>query len=359
MVAGLDDDFTRTLLIERSAQTHDLKTLLAAQIARACAVFCVDEIVVFNDGQSQNARPRKGGFGYHGGDEDGYTGYSDPDNFLYHVLSYLETPPHLRKSLFPMHPNLKTAGAMPSLDMPHHLRANEWCQYREGITLTPSDDSQQQDNQTTKKRRKSGASDDQPSVETTTVDCGLPVKTRISGSVPPNNRVTIKFESTEEPRMDGFSPLSADAVSPDAPREEAGYYWGYSTRMAPSLSAIFTECPYDGGYDLSLGTSERGSTLESLMDATRTAATSGVSTPQAIPAKWKHMVIVFGGVAGLEVALKADQELTAKGVTEAKDVFDHWLNLVPQQGSRTIRTEEAVWLGLMGLRWIVQERQHT
>lgn len=258
-----------------------------------------------------------------------------------------------------MHPNLKTAGAMPSLDMPHHLRANEWCQYREGITLAPSDDSQQQDNQAPKKRRKSGASDDQPSAETTMVDCGLPVKARISGSVPPNNRVTIKFESAEEPRMDGFSPLSADAVSPDAPREEAGYYWGYSTRMAPSLSAIFTECPYDGGYDLSLGTSERGSTLESLMDATRTAATSGVSAPQAIPAKWKHMVIVFGGVAGLEVALKADQELTAKGVTEAKDIFDHWLNLVPQQGSRTIRTEEAVWLGLMGLKWIVQERQHT
>lgn len=258
-----------------------------------------------------------------------------------------------------MHPNLKTAGAMPSLDMPHHLRANEWCQYREGITLVLSEDAQQQDSQAQKKRKKSGASDAQSAVEATLVDCGLPVKVRIPGPVPPNNRVTIKLDTVEEPRLDGFSPLSAEAVSPDAPREEAGYYWGYSTRMAPSLSAIFTECPYDGGYDLSLGTSERGVTLESLMDATRAASAlePATSSSEAIPAHWKHMIIVFGGVAGLEVALKADQELTAKGVTEAKDVFDHWLNLVPEQGSRTIRTEEAVWLGLMGLRRIVQERQ--
>ena len=49
--------------------------MMAAQVARACAVFQVDEIVVFNDGQSQNgARPRKGFEG------DGYTGYSDPDD---------------------------------------------------------------------------------------------------------------------------------------------------------------------------------------------------------------------------------------------------------------------------------------
>ncbi|GAB7353598.1 hypothetical protein MBLNU459_g4019t1 [Dothideomycetes sp. NU459] len=335
-----------------NAQTHDLKTLLAAQVARACAVFCVDEIVVFNDGQSQNSRPRKGGFGYHGGDEDGYTGYSDPDDFLYHVLSYLETPPHLRKSLFPMHPNLKTAGAMPSLDMPHHLRANEWCQYREGITLSSSEDMQQSEKQVQKRQRKSGGSDQGTAAETTLVDCGLPLRAHIPVSVPPNSRVTIRFESAQEPCMGGAMPLSADAVSPDAPREEAGYYWGYSTRMATSLSTIFTECPYDGGYDLSFGTSERGVALDSLVDASSSA---GPANPGALPTDWKHMIIVFGGVAGLEVALKADQELTSRGVTEARDMFDHWLNLVPQQGSRTIRTEEAVWLGLMGLRrWAVQ-----
>jgi predicted SPOUT superfamily RNA methylase MTH1 len=294
----------------RSAQSHDLKTMMAAQVARACAVFQVDEIVVFNDGQSQNgARPRKGFEG------DGYTGYSDPDDFLYHVLSYLETPPHLRKTLFPMHPNLRTAGAMPSLDMPHHLRANEWCQYREGVTMGADAAFAEPHN----KRSKGHA-------VSTLVDCGLAVKTRIPVEVPPGSRVTVKFASADEPQMDGYTPLDAEAVSPDTPREETGYYWGYSTRMASSLSAVFTECPYDGGYDVSFGTSERGITLASLF-----GASDKDSQVPPVPTNWRHMVIVFGGVAGLEVALKADKNLTSKGVTEAKDVFDYWVNLAQKR----------------------------
>ncbi|KAL1301499.1 hypothetical protein AAFC00_005743 [Neodothiora populina] len=327
-----------------NAQTHETKTLLAAQVARACAVFSVDEIVVFNDGQSQ-AQPKKRSAYDYRDDETGYTGYSDPDDFLYHVLSYLETPPHLRKSLFPMHPNLRTAGMMPSLDMPHHLRANEWCRYREGISVSVEGTEAQQ----AKRKKPSSATPD----TYTLVDCGLPVRARIPVSVPTDSRITVRFASDLEPRMDGYTPLDAAAVTPDTPREEAGYFWGYSTRLASSLSAIFTECPYDGGYDVSVGTSERGIPVSSLLSASQNS--EGGDIPP-IPAKWNHLIIVFGGVAGLEVALKADKELTSKGVSEARDVFDYWVNLVPNQGSRTIRTEEAVWLGLMGLRGVVQER---
>lgn len=317
--------------------------MLAAHIARACAVFCVDEIIIFNDGQSQKSGRRPSGRNYEEG--DGYTGYSDPDDFLYHVLSYLETPPHLRKWLFPMHPNLRTAGAMPSLDMPHHLRANEWCQYREGVTVGPVE--------TTNKKQKNHGGDASEGTGATLVDCGLPTRARIPVSLPPDTRVTVKFASTTEPAMDGNVTLPAEAVSPDAPREEAGYYWGYATRMASSLSAVFTESPYDGGYDVSFGTSERGSKLATLLRAEKGSNKDDVPP---VPERWNHIIIVFGGVAGLEVALAADEELTSKGVTEAKDVFDYWINLVPGQGSRTIRTEEAVWLGLMGLREIVDKR---
>lgn len=227
--------------------------------------------------------------------------------------------------------------------MPHHLRANEWCQYREGITIAPNEGEEG----TPKKQKRGAAGKDG---ESTLVDCGLPVRAKVSGDVPGGSRVTVKFGTENEPRMDGYSPLSAEAVSPDTPREEAGYYWGYQTRMASSLSAIFTECPYDGGYDVSLGTSERGVSVSSLLSG----SDEGVAP---VPKGWNHLIIVFGGVAGLEVALKADTDLTSKGVTDAKDVFDYWVNLVPQQGSRTIRTEEAVWLGLMGLRGVVQDRQ--
>lgn len=233
---------------------------------------------------------------------------------------------------------------MPSLDMPHHLRANEWCQYREGVTLASNE---QEGEQPKKKKGGSGKSGD-----STLVDCGLPVRAYVPTSVPAGSRITVKFATENEPRMDGYTPLEAQAVSPDTPRQEAGYYWGYSTRMASSLSAIFTECPYDGGYDVSVGTSERGVDVSSLLNASGNGA-GGVAP---VPKAWNHMMIVFGGVAGLEIALKADKELTSKGVTEARDIFDYWVNLVPQQGSRTIRTEEAVWLGLMGMRGVVQER---
>ena len=42
------------------------------------------------------------------------------------------------------------------------------------------------------------------------------------------------------------------------PREATGVYWGYTTRIVPSLSQVWSESPFEGGYDLKIGTSERG-----------------------------------------------------------------------------------------------------
>jgi len=51
-------------------------------------------------------------------------------------------------------------------------------------------------------------------------------------------------------------------VAPSTPKSEAGLYWGYATRLAANLSGVFTQCPYDGGYDMLIGTSERGSSVD-------------------------------------------------------------------------------------------------
>ncbi len=166
-------------------------------------------------------------------------------------------------------------------------------------------------------------------------------------TIPPNTRVTVKFKDVDKPETVPGRELLADAVAPSAPREEAGYYWGYSVRSAGSLSAVLTECPFDGGYDLTFGTSERGIPLTNLNDTS--------SSQSSVP-EFKHLLVVFGGVAGLEVAVKADEELEHLGVKSPEALFDHWVNLCPGQGSRTIRTEEAVWLGLMGLRGLVVNR---
>lgn len=68
------------------------------------------------------------------------------------------------------------------------------------------------------------------------------------------------------------------------------------------------------------------------------------------------MLLVFGGVAGLEAAARADEELAGLGVEDPGTLFEYWVNVCPGQGSRTIRTEEALWLGLMGLRDVVLMR---
>ncbi len=52
--------------------------------------------------------------------------------------------------------------------------------------------------------------------------------------------------------------MEGTVVSPTAPRDEDGTFWGYATRLASSINVIFAECPYEGGYDLRVGTSERG-----------------------------------------------------------------------------------------------------
>ncbi|EXJ57682.1 uncharacterized protein A1O5_12472 [Cladophialophora psammophila CBS 110553] len=292
-----------------NAKSHDQKTFLAGQIARVLAVFCVDEVVIFNDDdpETQQQRPAIG--------ENEYTAFFHPDHFLAHLLSYLETPPHLRKALFTMHPNLRTAGTLPSLDMPHHLRAHEWCEYREGITAAALADG-----------------------KGTLVDVGLPGFLTLSGAeIPPNTRVTVHLKDETS--------KTAEAVSPNAPREEKGYYWGYTVRQCSSLTDVFTECPYDGGYDISIGTSERGQPLADVL-----AEESMVD-----PVSYQHVLMVFGGVAGLETAAKNDTNCREMGLVgeNVKELFDVWVNLVPGQGSRTIRTEEAVWLGLMGFKGFV------
>ncbi|PGH10561.1 deoxyribose-phosphate aldolase [Helicocarpus griseus UAMH5409] len=324
-----------------NAQSHEQKTFLVGSIARALAVFCVDEVVIFEDDARQMSRSNAYNNNHQNAHEDDYTAYSDPSHFLAHVLSYLETPPYLRKYLFPMHKNLRTAGTLPSLDMPHHIRANEWCEYREGVTVSADEEQgagEYGDGHNAKKGKKKKEKKGQDAQQShTLVNTGLPEKVCLPYiPVPENTRVTVKLGSSKDPSE------GAEVVSPFAPREETGYYWGYTVRRCDSLSSVFTECPFEGGYDLSFGTSERGAPISDVIS-------------EGVP-KSEHLLVVFGGVAGLEAAAKADKELQEKGVkpSEVENVFDYWVNVLPGQGSRTIRTEEAVWLGLMGLRPVVE-----
>ncbi|KAF2460155.1 putative RNA methyltransferase [Lineolata rhizophorae] len=388
-----------------NALTHDIKSRLAAQVARAAAVFCVDEIVIFDDGWSHDHNPnlnftnsrrdrnstasaRTNGHshGRHNektaAEDDDFkaqhTGWVDPCHFLDHLLRYIETPPHLRRALFRLHPNLNGAGALPSLDMPHHAKRAEWCEYREGVAMGPASGGDAQEEPAKKKKRKDKETKKEDEAQQNTlVDVGFPSPVLVSGRFEPDTRLTLRFETGKTPPRDvrwpfpapssngrrqpdqKYSclpvdeplPLIVEAVEKDEPRQKGGYYWGYSTRRASSLSAVFTECNYADGYDLCIGTSERGEPVSDVLD--RRIGARGKPFKHAPTQPWNHMLVVFGGVAGLEVAASSDSELVDMGIKEVRGLFDEWVDLCPGQGSRTIRTEEAVWVGLMGLREMV------
>ncbi|KAM3825536.1 putative methyltransferase C9orf114 isoform 1-T1 [Vipera latastei] len=280
-----------------NAQSPELRTYLAGQIARACVIFCVDEIVVFDE-QGENSRSIEGEF-------EGIKVKGQACVQLARILQYLECPQYLRKSFFPKHQDLQFAGLLNPLDSPHHVRMDEESEYREGVVLA----------RPTRPGRGSF------------VNCGMRKEVQIDKQLEAGLRVTVRLDEKQNPES---KTQKGVVVSSQSPRTVSGLYWGYSIRLASCLSAVFAESPYKDGYDLSIGTSERGSSVD-----------------QASLPAFSHALIVFGGVQGLEAGLEADPHLD---VTDPSTLFDLYLNTCPGQGSRTIRTEEALLVSLSALR---------
>lgn len=175
-----------------NAQTRELQTQLAGQIARAAAVFRIDEVIVFDDGLGSTLKTfsnyRRGNqqSNYHhkGREEGDDTNTSnkdgderkppqrenkpahhlqpstDPHAFLARILQYCECPQYLRRKFFPMHPDLQFAGLLPPLDAPHHLRRGDVASFREGVVV--------------ESKKKLGEENEEEEEEGSLVDCGVP-----------------------------------------------------------------------------------------------------------------------------------------------------------------------------------------
>jgi predicted SPOUT superfamily RNA methylase MTH1 len=96
------------------------KTSKIGLIARAAAIFRVQEIIVYPD----NARMNQ----------------TRDLNLVAKILNYIETPQYLRKNLYKIEPDLQYAGILPPLSTPHHPNSGKnrdlkIGEYREGIIL--------------------------------------------------------------------------------------------------------------------------------------------------------------------------------------------------------------------------------
>ena len=180
----------------------------------------------------------------------------------------------------------------------HHLKTEDICQYREGVV--------------TKRPVKEGKG--------SLVNIGLRNEVQIDKTLKPNIRVTVRLNDTTDHKQ---KKLKGVAVSPSEPRTVAGLYWGYSIRAAKSLSAVFSESPFSDGYDLTIGTSDKGEDIDKCV--------------KKIPKRFDHLLVVFGGLKGLEAAHDSDECISS--VEETRDLFNYYVNTCPTQGSKTIRTE--------------------
>ncbi len=251
------------------------KTAKLGLIARAAAIFRVDEIIVYLDKPS--------------------TDQNRDLDLIELLLTYIETPQYLRKRLFPISPDLQYAGILPPLRTPHHpnsgrMRDLKVGDYREGVAIS---------------KDKNGFLIDIGSEK----PAFLP-KTQVAL----NERLTVQIVK-----------LSDHAEVQVANRNEISQYWGYTVSLEPSLGRLLAS----PDFDLVVGTSKIAPMFGEVVGK--------------LEARWRKaegVLVLFGSPArGLqEIAKEEDVNLNGQ--------VDFMVNTVPEQGTETVRTEEALFATL-------------
>ena len=183
------------------------KTVKLGTIARSCAIYGVDTIIVFRDPKGRGE-----------------------SRLITRVLEYLETPQYLRRSLFGFDEALKYAGLLPPLRIPSHkprvqvekLKVGE---IREGVTLSDG-----------------------------RVNIGLEKHPYLGQRLGANKRVTVRIRET--------TPLTGEVVAREAVHE----YWGYAVELR-TLDELMT----DERFELKIATSRYGNSIRSVLGGLRVA----------------------------------------------------------------------------------------
>lgn len=223
-----------------------------------------------------------------------------------------------------IHPDLAHISTLSaeSTALPHHASSAETL-YREGVTLKAQEER-------TYHRL---------------VNCGLPngILASIPDPIPKSTRVTVKL-SVQTLSGDRTS-IPAEVVSPSEPREEIGQYLGYETRTSQSLVSLFEDCPYEGGYDISI--------LVSDSDGDDAGNITAANT------KFQHILLAFGRTEHFDALTKNDPKLGNLDLDNFADLFDHTVNVakgLPYVNPGMLRVEELVFVGLAGLKPLLAEQ---
>jgi methyltransferase len=217
-------------------------------------------------------------------------------DFMALLLNYLETPQYLRKTLFRLEPDLEYAGILPPLRTPHHplsgktkhLKVGE---YREGVVMSENK-------------------------EGLVVDIGVqqPALLR-QKEFEVGNRLTMQIVNIGKQ-------IEVQAVN----RNDVPQYWGYSVQVE---ERSFGHLANDGGFDLRVATARIGGNF--------------MDVASAIGGKWvgsQQILVAFGAPSRGLHEIAEDEGLNLA------DISDFIVNTVPNQGTVTVRTEEALFASL-------------
>jgi predicted SPOUT superfamily RNA methylase MTH1 len=240
--------------------------------------------------------------------EDIYIYRDNPDEtrFIQLILSYLETPQYLRKNLFKVMNELRYVGILPPLRTPHHpikKRSSllEVGEFREGIVLSRNESE-------------------------SLVNVGTETPIKVIGYGPSRargpsvgSRVSIMVTKKHPYLMGRFTK-----------KKDIETYWGYNVHVTNSLSKLASK----SDFDITLATSRHAPKFKEIMsDFTSRLANA------------KNILIAFGSP---KEGLK---DILVKENAKVGDIFNFSANMIPDQGSMTVRTEEALsaTLALIGM----------
>ncbi|MCD7781472.1 MAG: RNA-binding protein [Methanosphaera sp.] len=209
-------------------------------------------------------------------------GSRDDALYMKTILEYMDTPQYLRKQVFPITRELKNVGILPPLRTPHHPVSGDVNvgDYRKGLT---------------KKRVRKG----------TMVDIGVDQLALCKEKLSVNKILSFRVEKFGKEIL----------IEPDEPDS---VYWGYDTITSDS-NLYDSITMMKNQPDLVIGTSKYAPTINSILNEVQT------SVKQA-----NHVAILFGGpYSGINTMINEHK-------------LDYEINTVPNQGTETVRTEEAV-----------------
>lgn len=251
--------------LQDQSQQED-KSKKISQIARAAAIFRTDTIYIYRDGAGGADR-----------------------KLLSSVLRYLETPPFLRRRLFPKISGLRYAGALQPLKIPSHTVSSDpesikAGTVREGVVFS------------SRGRRY--------------LDVGIGRPLPYFGQAGQAGRMTVRFKSGHP-----------EYVAKEIRREEADSYWGYTVKERGSLYSLLEQC------------------------RTRIVLTSRKS-----PIITARQIREYGEAPGLMVVFGSTQrgvhDILGGRIRQVQNCRAH--NFFPDQATETVRVEEAV-MGVLSI----------